>query len=144
MSALSGILYAPDPLSRDRWVALDAPLDARQARRLGQAARETDIDQRRQGTGPRALTLATEDGQRTGRQQTRDGEAAARVVAPPHSLLLPLASGPQMLTLGAAGSEAGETPFAARAAQLGSEAYRKAGAEPSLRPEPAQLFNLSV
>lgn len=26
----------------------------------------------------------------------------------------------------------------------GSEAYRKAGAEPSLRPEPAQLFNLSV
>ena len=26
----------------------------------------------------------------------------------------------------------------------GSEAYRRAGAEPSLRPEPAQLFNLSV
>lgn len=26
----------------------------------------------------------------------------------------------------------------------GSEAYRKAGAEPSLRPEPAQLLNLSV
>lgn len=26
----------------------------------------------------------------------------------------------------------------------GSEAYRKAGAEPSLQPEPAQLFNLSV
>ena len=26
----------------------------------------------------------------------------------------------------------------------GNEAYRKAGAEPSLRPEPARLFNLSV
>ncbi len=31
-----------------------------------------------------------------------------------------------------------------RALAQGSEAYRKAGAEPSLRPEPAQHFNLSV
>ena len=31
-----------------------------------------------------------------------------------------------------------------RALAQGSEAYRKAGAEPSLRPEAAQLFNLSV
>lgn len=37
------------------------------------------------------------------------------------------------------GPEAG-----AQALAQGSEAYRKAGAEPSLRPEPAQLFNLSV
>ena len=37
------------------------------------------------------------------------------------------------------GPEAGEPALA-----QGSEAYRKAGAEPSLRPEPAQLFNLSV
>ncbi len=141
MSGLSGILYAPDPSSRDRWIALDAPLDERAARRIGAARRDFEAEERRQAKGSEAQ--AREQRGAAAAVPTAPAQPLASGAPAPGRLLVPLAGGLQVLTLGAA-AEQGEANFAARAAKLGSEAYRKAGAEPSLEAGHMGLVSLRV